>query len=121
MLAAVARGRGNVVSALLATGTDPDYSERGGDPALFTALEYGHVQVRVRTHTRTHRTRVCVCVCVCVCEHKCTPKVCNRLHQTYGRAQAHRHNHTNTHTHTHTHTHTYIHLRDFTMDAKENI
>ena len=47
MLAAASRGRANVVLSLLATGTDPDYCQKEGDPALFVALEYGHLQVTI--------------------------------------------------------------------------
>ena len=47
MLAAASRGCANVVSSLLSIGTDPNYCEDGGDPALFVALEHGHLQVRL--------------------------------------------------------------------------
>ncbi len=45
MLAASARGCVNVVSSLLATGTEANYTENGGESALFVALEHGHFQV----------------------------------------------------------------------------
>ena len=47
MLAAASRGCTNIVSALLSIGTDPNYCEDGGDPALFVAIEHGHIQVRL--------------------------------------------------------------------------
>ena len=55
MLAAVSRGCVNIVSSLLATGTDPNCCQEDGDPALLTAITHGHLQVNTNTHTNTLR------------------------------------------------------------------
>ena len=52
MLATVSRGCVNVVSSLLATGTDPNCCQEDEDPALLTAITHGHLEVNTK-HTRT--------------------------------------------------------------------
>ena len=59
MLAAAGRGCVNIVSTLLSIGTDPNYCEDGGDPALFVALENGHLQVRCGTQEPTLSHKKC--------------------------------------------------------------